>query len=173
MSDYDFVWPDEPIFISAQLVGFAGGHQEAILLSRLWSWGQASADGWVTKTIDELTEATALSRARVNEARRNLRARGFITERYQGTPPQLGFRVNPAAPAVVAPIFPPRYRKQPIPPELRSVVFERDGHACRHCGSSRDLHADHIVAESRGGPTSIDNLQTLCRTCNMKKGARP
>lgn len=76
-------------------------------------------------------------------------------------------RRGAAAPA------PPR-RKTPIPQELRWAVFERDGFTCRTpgCGSRRFLQADHVVAESRGGPTTLDNLQTLCRSCNARKGAR-
>lgn len=32
--------------------------------------------------------------------------------------------------------------------------------------------ADHIKPESWGGETSLDNLQTLCRSCNSKKNNR-
>ena len=42
---------------------------------------------------------------------------------------------------------------------------------CLHCGTRRYLSLDHIIAESRGGPSTIENLQTLCRSCNSKKGA--
>lgn len=66
---------------------------------------------------------------------------------------------------------PPRgYRKVTIPEPLRWEVFERDGHACKRCGSRRMLRADHIIPESKGGPTTIENLQTLCQRCNCKKG---
>jgi 5-methylcytosine-specific restriction endonuclease McrA len=27
-------------------------------------------------------------------------------------------------------------------------------------------------SQSKGGPTTFDNLQTLCRSCNSSKGAR-
>lgn len=65
----------------------------------------------------------------------------------------------------------PPYSKTPIPEELRWRVFERDAFKCKHCGSQRFLRADHIAAESKGGPTTLENLQTLCRSCNSKKGA--
>lgn len=35
-----------------------------------------------------------------------------------------------------------------------------------------DFHADHQKAWSRGGKTSLDNLQVLCPTHNLAKGAR-
>jgi len=63
--------------------------------------------------------------------------------------------------------------KQPIPPDLRWEVWERDNFTCRHCGVRRHLSVDHIIAESKGGPMTLDNLQTLCRSCNSRKGAGP
>lgn len=62
--------------------------------------------------------------------------------------------------------------KRPIPQRLRTAVFERDAYRCRRCGSHVGLCADHIIPECRGGPTALDNLQTLCRPCNTAKGAR-
>lgn len=65
-----------------------------------------------------------------------------------------------------------RYRKAAIPGALRTEVYERDGYACVSCGVRRDLSVDHIVAESRGGLTCIENLQTMCRPCNSRKGVK-
>jgi hypothetical protein len=64
------------------------------------------------------------------------------------------------------------YRKKPIPNGLRKQVFERDGYRCVQCGDWHDLHADHIHPESKGGLATLDNLQTLCKPCNSRKGAR-
>jgi len=33
-----------------------------------------------------------------------------------------------------------------------------------------DLECDHILPLAKGGSTSMENLQTLCRSCNRKKG---
>jgi hypothetical protein len=55
---------------------------------------------------------------------------------------------------------------------LRPQVFERDGHKCTHCGRTDKLVADHIFPASRGGETTLENLQTLCFSCNTKKRNR-
>lgn len=64
------------------------------------------------------------------------------------------------------------YKKKPIPHGLRKAVLERDKYRCRECGDHRSLHVDHVFPESLGGEASIENLQCLCATCNVKKGAR-
>lgn len=50
-----------------------------------------------------------------------------------------------------------------IPPWLVRQLAHRDG-GCRFpgCGRRRWVHAHHIVHWSRGGPTDLDNLITLC-----------
>ncbi|WP_206109929.1 HNH endonuclease [Paenibacillus albicereus] len=63
-------------------------------------------------------------------------------------------------------------KKQPISQTLRIAMLKRDGHACRYCGSEDELTADHVIPESAGGPTTLDNLVTACRTCNTKKGRK-
>lgn len=65
-----------------------------------------------------------------------------------------------------------RTKKRRIPAGLRALVFARDGYACLRCGCSKlaRLRADHVVPESKGGETSLANLQTLCMTCNSWKG---
>ena len=61
-------------------------------------------------------------------------------------------------------------KKKVISQALRTKVFERDRYRCKHCYTHLDLCVDHIIAEAIGGPTNLDNLQTLCRSCNSKKG---
>lgn len=58
-----------------------------------------------------------------------------------------------------------------IPDDLRLLVWNRDGGACRQCGSSSELQYDHIIPWSVGGATSEENLQLLCGPCNRRKGA--
>lgn len=62
--------------------------------------------------------------------------------------------------------------------EIREEIFRKhidgDGnYACANCGKKSKLRGlfqiDHILAMSNGGLTKVDNLQLLCRTCNMRK----
>ena len=55
---------------------------------------------------------------------------------------------------------------------VRSIVLERDGHACTYCGSEKQLEGDHIVPLSRGGSNAFANLATACRPCNLSKGSK-
>jgi len=57
-----------------------------------------------------------------------------------------------------------------IPESLRNQVFERDDYKCVKCGATERLQLDHIIPFSKGGKTELDNLETLCKTCNLKKG---
>lgn len=56
---------------------------------------------------------------------------------------------------------------------LRFDVFQRDRFRCQYCGlSARDgalLHVDHVIPESKGGPTVMENLVTACVDCNLGK----
>ncbi len=55
------------------------------------------------------------------------------------------------------------------------AAYERQGHKCAICGEVfdfDDMQADHIKAWSKGGHTTPDNCQMLCRDCNLKKGAQ-
>ena len=61
-------------------------------------------------------------------------------------------------------------KKAYISKKLRQQVYMRDGKSCVLCGVDSDLTCDHVYPESKGGATTLDNLQTLCRSCNSKKG---
>ena len=73
----------------------------------------------------------------------------------------------------IEPIEPPHQKaKARIPRWLSKQVFERGAYRCVACGSHIDLTCDHIYPESKGGETTLENLQTMCRSCNCKKGAK-
>lgn len=52
----------------------------------------------------------------------------------------------------------------------RPRLISRDGEKCAHCGTSEELSVDHVVPLCRGGSSRIDNLQLLCKKCNVQKG---
>ncbi len=56
--------------------------------------------------------------------------------------------------------------------ELKAQVKARDSYRCLCCGedNKRYLEIDHIAPKYYGGNNDIENLQTLCRTCNNHKG---
>lgn len=61
-----------------------------------------------------------------------------------------------------------------IPEDMRQRVLRRDGFLCRYWGISPVCTAiatqvDHIHPESRGGPTTDQNLQATCGPCNNTK----
>ena len=62
--------------------------------------------------------------------------------------------------------------RQPLPDDVKLAVWARDGGCCVRCGAARELHFDHIIPLSRGGGDHFENIQLLCRTCNLAKGAR-
>jgi 5-methylcytosine-specific restriction endonuclease McrA len=63
----------------------------------------------------------------------------------------------------------------------RNVVFKRDKMICQRCGIKCNPKAewpagnlptlDHIIALANGGEHSYANAQTLCLSCNCRKGA--
>lgn len=53
-------------------------------------------------------------------------------------------------------------------------AWERQGRTCNLCQRAIPfdlMHGDHIIAWSAGGSTTSGNLQALCGSCNLRKGA--
>ena len=60
-----------------------------------------------------------------------------------------------------------------ISPQQRRRVYQRDGNRCVDCGSPHDLTLDHLVPLALEVKRSYrdDELVTLCRSCNSRRGA--
>jgi 5-methylcytosine-specific restriction endonuclease McrA len=56
--------------------------------------------------------------------------------------------------------------------KIRIIVLDRDGWQCAVCGRPADT-VDHIYPRVKGGDMwALDNLQSLCKSCNSRKGGR-
>lgn len=54
----------------------------------------------------------------------------------------------------------------------KRTAYEKQNGICPICGKHHtieEMEGDHIVAWSKGGKTTIDNLQMLCKKCNREK----
>jgi stress response protein SCP2/uncharacterized tellurite resistance protein B-like protein len=59
-----------------------------------------------------------------------------------------------------------------IPQDVKTAVWQRDGGRCAQCKADTYLEFDHIIPHSKGGANTVNNIQLLCRKCNLDKGAR-
>lgn len=65
-----------------------------------------------------------------------------------------------------------KYRRE-INRNRRSIsiaLTKRDGYKCARCKAIENLEIDHIQPLSKNGGNDLENLQWLCRPCNLKKG---
>lgn len=91
---------DLPVTFHRCLVPITGGVTAALMLSQaIWTAQtiEGNSDGWFSKSRDQWTEETGLSRWEQETARRALRTAGFLEERRIGVPAKLWFRVRPEA----------------------------------------------------------------------------
>ena len=52
------------------------------------------------------------------------------------------------------------------------MVLKRDGYTCQRCGMEA-THVDHIIPRrlmAGEAVDSLDNLQAMCKKCNLAKG---
>jgi HNH endonuclease len=69
-------------------------------------------------------------------------------------------------------------------PYDRVAILRRDKYTCQICkikvhdrstgnwNTPNKAHLDHIISLENGGETREENLQVLCRTCNLEKSAK-
>lgn len=100
---------------------------------------------------------------------------GFVVRRIEDTPNAWVFAVRRGE-TVRVPLAPFPARRGGLSLRLRTDVMERDDFRCRRCGATADdgarLVVDHITPVSRGGRTTLENLQVLCSPCNAGKSDR-
>lgn len=63
----------------------------------------------------------------------------------------------------------PRRHSRYIPKAVKEEVRRRDRNRCRNCSATDYLEFDHITPHSKGAPAIVDNIQLLCRKCNIAK----
>ena len=56
-----------------------------------------------------------------------------------------------------------------IPKKLRHQLLIEANYKCKMCQTDKDLEIDHIIPVSRGGTDDFNNLQVLCKKCNLEK----
>lgn len=76
-----------------------------------------------------------------------------------------------------------RRKRAAIRQDVKIAVAVRDEGKCRcavgvschgypgRCGSTTELHYDHVIPWVNGGTDTVANLQLLCGPCNRRKGA--
>jgi 5-methylcytosine-specific restriction endonuclease McrA len=70
---------------------------------------------------------------------------------------------------------PTKPKRKPLLPGLRFDVLSRAKFRCQACGvgaKEARLEIDHKIPVSKGGATTLRNLQVLCRSCNRGKSAK-
>ena len=65
-----------------------------------------------------------------------------------------------------------KYSVGRVTKKMRERILIRDNFTCQNCGVHGDfarLNVDHIFPRSQGGKAEPDNLQVLCKSCNLLK----
>jgi hypothetical protein len=85
-----------PVAYFAGLTPITGGVTATLLLCQLYYWTgkQQNPDGWIRKSQKEFQAELGLTRREQETARRLLRTRNLIEERFVGCPRKLEFRPN-------------------------------------------------------------------------------
>lgn len=63
----------------------------------------------------------------------------------------------------------PTFQRQIIEKDIQREVWQRDMGRCVECGSRENIEFDHIIPVSKGGSSTVRNIQLLCEPCNRQK----
>lgn len=56
-----------------------------------------------------------------------------------------------------------------IAKSIRRRVYKKSNYKCIVCEATDSITIDHIIPLSKGGKNKEENMQTLCKYCNLKK----
>ena len=59
-----------------------------------------------------------------------------------------------------------------IPEEVKIAVWRRDEGRCVDCKKRERLEYHHVIPRSKGGSSTVRNVELLCEICNRKRGNR-
>ncbi len=152
-----------------------------------WGASRPQEEGWLLAfncdVIGELDLPTPPALRRLDRLGRN----GFVRWSRLPAPSRasLDRRLPPAGRSPIALAYCPEdssavgkedlgyERRRHIPVAVSRAVWQRDASACQLCGTTEGrFHLDHKVPWSKGGKTTVENLQVLCASCNLSKGAK-
>ena len=57
--------------------------------------------------------------------------------------------------------------------ELRAMFHKSYGKQCKYCDKTltlRNMVCDHLIPLTKGGESTVKNLQLICKACNTRKG---
>lgn len=83
----------QPFAYYPQIAKLCGGVKEGIFLCRI-IWWQRDTGEWVTKTMEEITDATGLSLKEQRSARMELKALGVLMEKEDRLAHELSYRID-------------------------------------------------------------------------------
>lgn len=147
---------------------FYGVSQDALLLYLCIKEASSSSKDGYCDAIYYAGALAGLRRQRLDKARDELVAQGFIEVfKVDGF-----YSPTRDAARITAGKIPTRLDRLSAEAwsRLRQAAFLRDNFTCQYCGDrGGDLECDHVEPISKGGTNELGNLITACSKCNRSK----